>query len=215
MISSFFHALSALISRGDILTNKGEDELSYLKSWIDREYRKSITEPLSVEVNRGRITEIIRACTRCSGAGEKKTSFGLGSNGVMVLLHLPEKVSPQEMKQYRAQANDVLRKMLESISINMDECYVTNLVKCDGGTMHLPSRMFSSCSDILRAEIDEVTPKVIIVMGSFGPVAKMAKEFSSAQWFNIEHPVTLIKNPDMKRAAWETLKLVRARLDGK
>jgi uracil-DNA glycosylase family 4 len=213
MMSSFFHALSALVSRSDILPNKGEDELSYLKSWLHREYRTPIAEPLSVEVDRGRINEIIRECTRCSGAGEKKTSFGRGSNGVMILLHLPEKVSSHEMKQYRTQAHDMLRKMLESTSIIMDECYVTNLVKCDSGTMHLPSRMFSSCSDILRAEIDEVTPKIIIVMGSFGPVAKMAKEYSLVQWFNIEHPVTLIKNPEMKRAAWETLKLVRARLD--
>jgi uracil-DNA glycosylase len=70
--------------------------------------------------------------------------------------------------------------------------------------------MFTSCADILREEMKEVNPSFVIVMGAFAPVARLSKEFTSVRWFNIEHPVTIIKNPELKRSAWETLLLVRA-----
>ena len=114
------------------------------------------------------------------------------------------------MKYYRADANEMMKKMMAAINVNITECYITNLIKCEGSATCQPSSMFTSCSDILREEMKEVNPAFVIVMGAFAPVARLSKEFGSVRWFNIEHPVTIIKNPELKRSAWETLLLVRA-----
>jgi len=217
VIHSLIHSISEIVSRNGIIFFRGDEERRSLEAWLAGNVESTVTVPDtdSVEVDKDRIREIVASCGRCTGAGEKKVNYGSGSNGVMILLHLPEKITTHEMKAYRSQSNEVLRKMLTAIQLDIDHCYLTNLIKCEAGATHQPSRMFAECADILRAEIAEISPGIIIVMGSFGPVAKISKEFPDIKWFNTEHPVTLIKNPDMKRGAWETLKLVRSWLDGK
>ncbi len=215
MIRSIIHSLSEIVARNGLILFRGDDERAAFDAWLEGKVETHIPEDDPVVIDRDRIRAIVEKCGRCAGAGEKKINFGSGSNGVMIILHLPEKITTHEMKAYRAQSNEILRKMLSAISLEAEQCYLTNLIKCEAGATHQPSRMFIECADILRAEIAEISPKVIIVMGLFGPVAKMSKEFPDIKWFNTEHPVTLIKNPDMKRGAWETLKLVRSWLDGK
>ena len=48
-------------------------------------------------------------------------------------------------------------------------------------------------------------------MGDILPLQNVVKSSSGISWFNTDHPVTLLKNPDLKRPAWETLKLVKKR----
>ncbi|HEY1405703.1 MAG TPA: hypothetical protein VF857_03755, partial [Spirochaetota bacterium] len=142
MISSFIHSLSALLSRRDVLLFKGEEERTLLADWLLRDHSLPIEEPVSLEVDRDHIREIVARCARCVGAGEKKMSYGSGANGVMILLHIPEKITTHEMKTYRAQSNEILRKMLSSINIEIGQCYLTSLIKCEGSAIHQPSRMF-------------------------------------------------------------------------
>lgn len=212
---SIIHSLSEIVARNGMILFRGDDERAAFDAWLEGKVETHVPDDDPVVIDRDRIRAIVEKCGRCAGAGEKKINFGSGSNGVMIILHLPEKITTHEMKAYRSQSNEILRKMLSAINLEAEKCYLTNLIKCEAGATHQPSRMFVECADILRAEITEISPKVIIVMGLFGPVAKMSKEFPDIKWFNTEHPVTLIKNPDMKRGAWETLKLVRSWLDEK
>jgi uracil-DNA glycosylase len=211
MINVFFHALSSAFRRGEILSHRGDEELRSLAVWIERDHTAEVhNEPAETELDHSKIRALIKACARCCDAGDKKISFGNGTNGVMILLHLPEKVKGEEMKYYRADANEMMKKMMAAINVNITECYITNLIKCEGSATCQPSSMFISCADILREEMKEVNPAFVIVMGAFTPVSRLSKEFSSVRWFNIEHPVTILKNPELKRPAWETLLLVRA-----
>jgi len=65
----------------------------------------------------------------------------------------------------------------------------------------------------MEREIAEVRPHTVIVMGLIIPLKKAMDARQGIRWFNTDHPVTLIKNPDLKKSAWSTLKLVRAHLD--
>ena len=55
-------------------------------------------------------------------------------------------------------------------------------------------------------------PRIVIVFGDIMPLQKIVKGSVDIFWYNIEHPITLIKNPDLKRPAWSTLKLVMAKM---
>jgi uracil-DNA glycosylase len=212
MISAFFHALSGALSKGLIITHRSDDELSYLRQWLVTGFREQAppAEPMAHEVDQLKVREIIQKCVRCAGAGEKKLPFGSGSNGIMIVLNLPDKISSVDMRQYKAEANELMKKMMAAIGVSIEECYITSLIKCSGQSFARPSEMFQECIDMFRAEIAEVQPSMIIVMGAFAPLMRVSKEQSAIRWFNTDHPVTLIKNPDLKRASWSTLQLVKS-----
>jgi uracil-DNA glycosylase len=210
MISAFFHALSGALSKGQIITHRSDDELKYLRQWLATGFREQPpAEPMAHEVDQLKVRDIIQKCVRCSNAGEKKLPYGSGSNGIMIVLNLPDKISTVDMRQYKAEANELMKKMMSAIGVAIEECYITSLIKCAGQAYARPSEMFTECIDLFRAEIAEVQPSMIIVMGAFAPLMRESKERSSIRWFNTDHPVTLIKNPDLKRAAWSTLQLVK------
>jgi uracil-DNA glycosylase family 4 len=214
MISSFFHYLSRSVSNGSLITHRSDDELAYLLGWLDKGFSSAETEePVAHEVDSSRIKDIIQKCARCAGAAGKKMPFGSGSNGIMIILNLPDKVSAVDMKQYRAAANELMKKMMGAISVRADECYITSMIKCQSERFARPSEMFSECAEMLKGEISEAEPKIVIVMGAMSPLMRMSREFPLIRWFTIDHPVTLIKNPDMKRGAWNTLLMVKKFLE--
>jgi len=108
----------------------------------------------------------------------------------------------------------MITKMMKAIHVDVKACYITNMIKCES-QRELPGTMFSHCQSLLAKEVELVKPLIIIVMGEMRPLQKIVKNSSGIQWFNIEHPITLIKNPELKKPAWNTLKLVKAALDGK
>ena len=73
--------------------------------------------------------------------------------------------------------------------------------------------MFENCRSILQREILLVSPKIVIIMGDHTPLLDIIKENCNIFWQSIEHPMTLVEKPELKRPAWEALKLVRMKLN--
>jgi uracil-DNA glycosylase family 4 len=205
-----------------VLTYKGEEELRYLLRFLEREPEKEAQPDIdanaaekSIDDDRSTysIKEMIQHCNRCSDTFERKYSYGSGVNRVMVVLNAPIMITNVEKKIFKNDSIDLMKKMLAAITLKSEECYVTNVLKCSSkNLLHKPSTMFNNCQDILRREIEELKPLLIIVMGELMPLRKMCKQFSGCKWYNIDHPITLLKNKDLKRDAWETLKLVKEAL---
>lgn len=213
------HSLETIIlalKNGALLPFRTDEEKEFLRAWLESEEKVVPASPsVSAAQPSGHpssIKERIRLCNRCAGITDRKYSFGSGENGVMIILHMPSKISAYEKKLFRAESLEMMRRMMNGIGINLEQCYITNMVKCEGGAVSRPSEMFTSCEDLLRDEIESVSPSYVIVMGEMGPLSRMTRKFPSATWFTIEHPVTLIKNPDLKRGAWNTLKLIREKM---
>ena len=100
----------------------------------------------------------------------------------------------------------LLRKMMEAIEIELEKCYITNLIKCEvKDSLTRPGLMFKNCEPILKKEIYKFKPKTIIVMVDDTPIKKIINENIKINYYNMDHPVTLIKTPKLKRTAWEVL----------
>lgn len=155
----------------------------------------------------------IHECTLCEGTLEKKPGFGTGTNGIMVVLNAPKLITAEEKRLLKGGSIDLMKKMLAAISLDPGECYITNIIKCEPDVTAKPSTMFRNCEPFMEREIAEMRPHTVIVMGQIIPLKKAMDAWKGIRWFNTDHPVTLIKNPDLKKSAWNTLKLVRAHLD--
>jgi DNA polymerase len=186
---------------------KNSEELEFLKNYL-----KGKTKPLPQPCIALTPDALINGCTKCKDIVERKTAYGTGENGVMIILNAPRMANKAELRIHRAESAGLLKKMINAIGIELHECYVTNLIKCESSDPFVkPSDMLKNCLDILKQEIDMINPRLAIVLGEIIPLQGVIKSVKGISWFNTEHTISLIKNPELKRPAWETLKIVRER----
>ncbi len=208
-----YNTIEAVIS---ILKNKklmkntllfrDEKELSFLLEMLkpESEVKKiSSINDISTEFS-------LSECKICPDVIERKSPFGSGSNRVMIILNAPRMANRIEISIHRAESVELLKKMVSAIGLEMKECYVTNLIKCEtSNALVKPSDMVKNCTKVLQREIEIIKPVIIIVMGEILSLQSVVNSSKAITWFNTEHTISLIKNPELKRPAWETLKLVR------
>ena len=196
--------LSGELSNGNTLLYRNEKEREFLFSWL----RKSkLQEPVEGVVD---VDALIAACDKCPGVVSRKKGFGRGSNRVMIILNSPKMVNNVEISIHRTESADLLRKMINAIGLELPDCYTTNLVKCEcRDLLFKPSEMVKNCLEILQAELDFRKPVIAIVMGEILPLQSIIRESDNISWFNTDHTISLIRNPELKRGAWETLKIIK------
>jgi uracil-DNA glycosylase family 4 len=192
--------------RGSPSLYKTAEERLFLYGWINK---AAISPP---EINDESVIASIENCNKCKNVKERKKGFGTGANRFMVLLNAPQMMNRIEMSLHRSESVDLLKKMLKAIGLELAESYTTNLIKCEStDPFTKPSDMLKNCLGILEKEIVFFNPEIILVMGDIIPLQGIVKGSSGITWFNTDHPVSILKNPDLKRPAWETLKLVKNR----
>ena len=194
--------------RDRVLLCRGDAERERLAGWThpDSEIAGEIAR---IDDIRG----LIESCNSCSEVEERKFGIGTGTNQVMILLNAPTLVNAVEKKMLKKDSVELLKKIINAAGLNFNDCYITNLVKCDvRDALIRPSQAIQNCRRIIELEIGIMKPRIAVVFGDLIPLQKIIKESRDIFWFNIDHPITIIKNPELKRQAWNTLKIVMAKL---
>ena len=204
-----------------ILLYKSGEEYDYLVNWLNREDKEdsavtlprlsSCTNSSSTDAanNANRVFDNVATCTACPEIVERKKSVGDGSSGVMIILNAPIMMSSFEKNELRGESVEILKKIVASMNLSLAAVYITNMIKCESSNSLLkPSTQLQSCLHFLEDEIEQMCPSIVIVMGDLTPLRRTRKKFINSSWFEIPHPLTLIKNPPLKREAWNTIKLV-------
>jgi len=168
-------------------------------------------------------------CGKCKGG--MPIVFGMGPPHAE-LMSIGEGAGIDDMRTaepFQGQAGILLRRMLASIDVKLEECYVCNVIKC----IPLGERVFSpeevqDCTPILLRQILAVRPRVIVAFGALAaqtllqsvrPISSLRgsvysvsindHDVSLVPTFN---PAYLLRAPLKKREAWEDLKIVRGLL---
>jgi len=200
------------IKNNRLVLFRDQEELVFLKKWLVKDAVLPENNHKTNDVNETAdlsLASIIERCKKCGDVTAKKKPFGSGKNGLMIVLNAPRLISSRELDSYKIESGNLIRKMIGAIGFDLKECYVTNLIKCEPKDSFLrPSMMVKNCEDILKKEIGFINPERVIVMGDIVPLQKIISD-SDIEWFNINHPVTILKNPELKRPAWNTLKLLK------
>lgn len=97
--------------------------------------------------------------------GQQKV-VGSGSNGILIIdgrQYLTEENTGQPLA---AIPQKYLREKLSDLDINLDDCFYMHAVRClfPSGTT-TPSSAVNGCRELLRADIERLQPKKIILMG--------------------------------------------------
>jgi uracil-DNA glycosylase family 4 len=212
MANSIYTDLAAYLKnnqqKGGIVLYRDNREREILHDWLLRDNSDG-----DARDRQRTLKETIEECARCGDVKERKFGIGTGENQVMVVLNSPKLVNTVEKQLLKEESISLLKKIISAANLDSNQCYITNLQKCElNDPLIQPSQAIKNCEAIFKREMDAVQPRIVIVFGEILPLQKIIKESTGVFWYNIDHPITLIKNPDLKRAAWNTVKTVMKKL---
>nr|MBF0223277.1 uracil-DNA glycosylase [Desulfobulbaceae bacterium] len=189
-----------------------------------RDFKKvDLTQKTLVDIKRE-----LGDCTRCSlHEGRTRILFGAGPADATVFIvgEWPNRVDDAEGVLFSDEQGELLRKMFQAINIDLNDTYLTNIVKCRASEESPPEKdHLSACRPFLLSQIDIISPKVIVTLGPLAAQALLSTNkllihlrgrvhrYKMIPLIPIFHPSYLLKTPEMKKAAWIDLQLVQREL---
>ena len=176
------------------------------------------------------IASKIARCTRCTLARTRNNvvpGMGVENPDVLVIGEGPGYDEDKQGLPFVGKAGILLDKMLAAIGLDRkSNCYIANIVKCRPPQNRDPfPQEQDACFSFLEAQINILKPKMILCMGKISS-NKMLNQKSpigtlSGQFFEYNgiplmvtyHPSALLRNEQLKRPAWDDLKMFKAKLD--
>jgi len=180
------------------------------------EAAESVPEP-------GTLNGRILACRQCDlhmARNQAIPGSGPDSPRAVVVLPPPGYDEDDRNLPLTGEAWDFLAKWLSAVGLTRDQVYLTNGVKCRApGTRPPFAGEIAACAPYLREQIDALSPEAVLILGETGLTAlgagtlreRRGKPFFKDNVFYLAtyDPVTVMTHADLKRPAWEDLKVLR------
>ena len=163
-------------------------------------------------------------CRRCKLHRTRRTLvFGEGDKkaGLMVIGEGPGYDEDVQGMPFVGKAGQLLTRILQSIGLQRQEVYITNVVKCRPPQNRNPEAdEIRSCHPFLLKQIKAIQPKVICALGTFSAqtllqtgarISSLRGRFydlNGVKVFPTYHPAFLLRNPGRKRDVWEDMKQI-------
>jgi DNA polymerase len=179
------------------------------------------------------ITANIRNCKACRLCETRKNTVpgeGAPEPQVMVIGEAPGADEDSYGRPFVGKAGQLLDKMLSSIGLSRESnCFIANIIKCRPPENRDPQPdEIAACASFLECQIQSLKPRFLFCVGrlssqallhSAEPVGKLRGRFMDCNIAGMTipliatyHPSALLRNEDLKRPAWDDLKLLRAAL---
>jgi len=173
------------------------------------------------------------ACSLCSTRTNAAPGEGVSEPIVMVIGEGPGAEEDAQGRPFVGRAGQLLDKMLAAINLSRNSnCFIANVVKCRPPENRDPyPEETAACAHFLERQIVLLKPKFILIAGRVAgktllnttePVARLRGKFTELTVRDMKipllvtyHPAALLRNEEYKRPAWEDLKLLRSKIDGK
>ncbi len=176
-----------------------------------------------------RLEEQIRQCQRCKlcqGRTQAVPGTGVLHPVVLVVGEGPGADEDTQGLPFVGVAGQLLDKMLAAINLSRStNCYIANIVKCRPPRNRDPEPEESdACRSYLEAQIAILKPAMILAVGriaiqnllgtsqGIGQLRGRLLDYNSIPLMATYHPSALLRNQDLKRPAWEDLKLFKNHL---
>jgi len=174
-----------------------------------------------------------RSCGACRLAQTRKNAVpGEGSRRplVMVIGEGPGADEDETGRPFVGKAGQLLDKMLAAIDLSREKnCFIANVIKCRPPNNRDPNPdETAACAPFLARQVRLLKPAFVLCAGRIaaqtlldttdgigklrGKVSRLNIAGMSVPFLATYHPSALLRNEDLKRPAWEDLKLLRTAL---
>ncbi len=212
----------SLINHNLIFSNKS----------INRYNRRQPDIPKDKAQNLQKLRDKIKEIKNCKlkeNASNIVFSDGNPNSKIMIVGEGPGANEDREGFPFVGRAGQLLDKMLNAISLNRDNVYITNVVNYRPPENRKPSEEeVERYLPFLKKHIEIIRPKIILLLGSTAMSAILPNtdviSKMRGKWYEIEinnlklssivsfHPAYLLRQPDQKKLSWIDLKMIRDKL---
>lgn len=154
------------------------------------------------------------------------TVFGGGNpkSKVMLIGEAPGREEDRLGIPFVGQSGQLLDKMLESINLNRDKCYISNILPWRPPGNRTPTHFeIGICLPFIQRHIEIINPQIILLLGGTAASTLLAKNESVSRlrnkWHEYEtpelkspiaslvtfHPAYLLRSPLEKQKVWQDL----------
>lgn len=162
------------------------------------------------------------ACQNCRlRAGCQGVVFGEGDpfSPIVFVGEGPGQTEDELGRPFVGKAGQLLDRILEAVELPRNTVYITNIVKCRPANNRTPTLdEMQHCLPWLRDQFRILRPRFMVLLGLAAthgilePDLKMNQVHG--QWFErggvqmmpTYHPAAILRNPNLKRPAWEDFK---------
>ena len=193
----------------------------------EEEASPSVTPPTGGETLES-LAAAAAGCSLCRLSEKRQTVvFGEGHSraAVMFIGEGPGAEEDRTGRPFVGQAGKLLDRMIFAMGYQREQVYIANVVKCrPPGNRDPKEDEVAACAAYLDRQIDLIEPKVIVALGKPAsrrltgtnkPMGALRGRWSSYRGIPLMpvfHPAYLLRQPKLKREAWEDLKLIMRRL---
>lgn len=177
------------------------------------------------------INQSIAQCQNCnlaSACTQKVPGVGNKQADLMIIGEGPGHDEDIKGEPFVGRSGVLLDKILHSIGISRSQAFITNIVKCRPPNNRDPLKdEVKACDALLRAQIKQISPKIILSVGRVSAhslldttesVATLITQSHQLTGSNIPvkvtyHPAYLLRNPEAKTVVWQDMKLLHRMLN--
>jgi uracil-DNA glycosylase family 4 len=168
---------------------------------------------------------LVASCTMCPlSESRTRTVFGSGDPNANIIFigEAPGREEDIQGKPFVGRAGQLLTKILAAVGFTREEVYITNILKCRPPENRDPSeREAQACKPYLKRQIELIKPALICALGriagqnllernaSLSVLRENIHYYENVRTVVTYHPAALLRNPNLKRAAWEDIQEVR------
>jgi uracil-DNA glycosylase family 4 len=172
---------------------------------------------------------LVSKCERCGlSGGRTRTVFGSGnpSSRIVFIGEAPGRDEDLQGLPFVGRAGQLLTKMLAAIGFDREDVYITNILKCrPPGNREPQEDEMAACEPYLRRQLELIGPAMICALGriaahgllknttALGILRQGMHYYHDIPVAATYHPAALLRNPNLKRDAWEDLQKMRKLYD--
>ena len=188
------------------------------------------TDPIQRASSLTDVAQLIAACEKCglcSGRTKTVPGEGLATARLVVVGEGPGKTEDETGRPFVGRAGELLTKILAAIDLPREQVFICNIVKCRPPDNRQPQfDEIAACMPFLYRQIELVSPKVILAMGStaaqsllstrqsLGALRNHIHRFRGIPLVVTYHPAALLRNPNWKRPTWDDVRIAARLLEG-
>jgi len=169
--------------------------------------------------------ESIKNCLDCQ-LGHTRNNFVFGegnpNSDIVFIGEAPGEKEDLLGRPFVGKSGKLLDKILSAINSNREDIYILNIVKCRPPNNRNPlQEEIEKCERYLKKQLEIIKPKLIVTLGRVSSMTILKTNKSLAdlrnkihKYQNIDliatyHPAALLRNPNLKKGAWEDFKLIK------
>ena len=210
------------------ITYRDEPRVSSQASLFSSGERR-VAEPDVSGLDLVSLEEMVSTCTRCPLCETRnRTVFGAGAPDARIVFigEAPGREEDIQGIPFVGRAGKLLTKILASVGMTREEVYITNILKCRPPENRDPQEdEVRACSIFFRRQIELINPALICALGrvagqnllhcntSLSVLRQNIHLYNDTKVVVTYHPAALLRNPNLKRAAWDDIKMVRSMYD--